>query len=147
MLLNIEGHNIMTIFICLDDNNGILFNHRRQSRDKAVLKDMLDIAEGKVWMNAYSSKLFGRASDKVIVEDDLFGCAPKESCCFVEDISLKPHEDKLEVIIVYYWNRTYPADVYLDIDLNLGWEITHTKEFGGTSHEKITRKIYKHKKQ
>ena len=35
----------MTIFVCIDDKNGMLFNHRRQSRDEAVLKDMLDVAE------------------------------------------------------------------------------------------------------
>ena len=34
----------MTVFICLDDKNGMLFNHRRQSRDKAVIEDMLSFA-------------------------------------------------------------------------------------------------------
>ena len=137
----------MTIFICVDDKNGMLFNHRRQSRDEAVLKDMLDIAEGKVWMNTYSSKLFCAVPDRIAAEDDVFECAPKDSCCFVENIPLKPYEDRLEVMIVYCWNRTYPADTYLDIDLNLDWEITETKEFGGNSHEKITRKIYKRNNQ
>ena len=118
----------MTIFICVDDKNGMLFNHRRQSRDEAVLKDMLDITEGKVWMNTYSSKLFCAVSDRIVAEDDLFECAPKDSYCFVENIPLKPYEDRLEVMIVYYWNRTYPADTYLDIDLNLDWEITEIKE-------------------
>ena len=137
----------MTIFICVDDKNGMLFNHRRQSRDEAVLKDMLDITEGKVWMNTYSSKLFCAVSDRIVAEDDLFECAPKDSYCFVENIPLKPYEDRLEVMIVYYWNRTYPADTYLDIDLNLDWEITEIKEFGGNSHEKITRKTYKRNNQ
>ncbi len=137
----------MTIFICIDDNNGMLFNHRRQSRDEAVLKDMLAAVEGKIWMNTYSSKLFGTVSDKVIVEDDLFECAPEDSYCFVENIPLKTYEDKIEAIIVYYWNRIYPADTYLDLDLKLDWEAADTKEFGGTSHEKITRKTYKRKNQ
>ena len=30
----------MTLYFCLDDHNGMLFNHRRQSRDAAVLEDM-----------------------------------------------------------------------------------------------------------
>lgn len=135
----------MTIFICIDDNNGMLFNHRRQSRDEAVLKDMLITAGHKVWMNAYSSKLFGTVYYKIIIEDDFLECAPKDSCCFLENIPLKPYEDKLDEIIIYYWNRVYPADTYLDIDLSVNWEVTDTKEFGGTSHEKITRKIFKHK--
>lgn len=137
----------MTIFTCIDDNNGMLFNHRRQSRDEAVLKDMLTAAEGKIWMNTYSSKLFGSVSDKVIVEDNLFECAPEDSYCFVENIPLKAYEDKIEVMIIYYWNRIYPADTYLDLDLKLDWEAADTKEFGGTSHEKITRKTYKRKNQ
>ena len=135
----------MTIFICIDDNNGMLFNHRRQSRDEAVLKDMLNTAEGKIWMNAYSSKLFGIVLDKIIIEEDFLECAPKDNYCFLENIPLKPYEDKLDAIIVYYWNRVYPADTYLDIDLDLNWEVTDTKEFGGTSHEKITRKLLKRK--
>lgn len=137
----------MTIFVCIDDKNGMLFNHRRQSRDEAVLKDMLDIAEGKIWMNTYSSKLFSTVPERIIVEDELFECAPKESYGFVENIPLKPYENKLAALIVYYWNRTYPADTYLDIDLNQNWEVTDTKEFGGNSHEKITRKIYKRNNQ
>lgn len=135
----------MTIYICIDDNKGMLFNHRRQSRDEAVLKDILSTAGYKVWMNAYSSKLFGTVLDKIIIEDDFLECAPKDSYSFLENIPLKPYEDKLDEIIVYYWNRVYPADIYLDIDLDLNWEVTDTKEFGGTSHEKITRKIFKRK--
>ena len=46
----------MKIFICLDDNNGMMFNGRRQSRDEAVVKDILDFAgEEKVWVSSYSS--------------------------------------------------------------------------------------------
>ena len=135
----------MTVFICLDDNYGMLFNRRRQSRDREVLKDMLAVSEGSIWMNAYSAALFGTASEKIIVRDDVPGSVPEDGWCFLENIPLKPYEDKVERIVVYYWNRIYPADTYLDIDLNYGWEITDTKEFGGNSHEKITRKIYKRK--
>ena len=137
----------MTVFICLDDNNGMLFNRRRQSRDKEVLKDMLAVSEGSIWMNAYSAALFGTASGKIIVREDLPWSVPEDGWCFLEDLPLKPYEDKVKSVIVYYWNRIYPADTYLDIDLNCGWEITDTKEFGGNSHEKITRKLYKRKNQ
>lgn len=137
----------MTIFICADDNNGVLFNHRRQSRDEAVLEDMVMAAGKKVWVNSYSSRLFGGDSDSIITEDDMLDWAPKGSCCFVENIPLKPYEDRIESVIVYYWNRIYPADTYLDIDLENGWEVTDIKEFAGTSHEKITRKTYRRKNQ
>lgn len=87
----------------------------------------------------YSSRLFLPQGPTYLLE--------QPRLCFVENIPLKPYEDRLGVMIVYYWNRTYPADTYLDINLNLDWEITETKEFGGNSHEKITRKIYKRKNQ
>ena len=135
----------MTIFVCVDDNNGMLFNRRRQSRDEAVLEDMVRTAGQKIWMNEYSSKLFQTVPEKIIVEEDFLACAGRDGCCFLENIPLKPYEDKLESVVVYYWNRVYPADTYLDIDLSQNWKVEDTKEFGGTSHEKITRKLFKRK--
>ena len=32
----------MDVFVCLDDRGGMFFNHRRQSRDRQVIQDMLD---------------------------------------------------------------------------------------------------------
>lgn len=131
----------MVVFACLDDKNGMLFNHRRQSRDAAVIEDMFGMTEGKLWMNSYSAKLFGAYTDRIVIEDDPAEYPP-ECNCFFEDISLKLYEDKIDTIIIYYWNRIYPADTYMDIDLEQGWRITDVKEFGGKSHEKITRKTY-----
>ena len=135
----------MTVFVCVDDHNGMLFNHRRQSRDEAVLKDMLDTAGADIWMNEYSSKLFRKAPGRVVVEEGFLSLAPGGGYCFVENVPLGPHEDRLETLVVYCWNRAYPADTCLDIDLSRDWELTDTKEFGGTSHEKITRKTYERK--
>lgn len=132
----------MVIFVCLDDNNGMLFHHRRQSRDKAVIEDMLSIAEGKLWMNTYSAGLFGAVSDMIVADDDVPACVPEGGWCFLENISVGLYEDKIERLIVYSWNRVYPADTYMDIDLSQGWIVTEIKEFGGKSHEKITRKTY-----
>ena len=108
----------MTVFVCVDDHNGMLFNHRRQSRDEAVRK----------------------APDRVVIEEGFLSLAPGDGYCFVENVPLGPCEDRLETLVVYCWNRSYPADTCLDIDLSRDWELTDTKEFGGTSHEKITRK-------
>lgn len=135
----------MTIFVCVDENKGMLFNHRRQSRDEAVREDMLAVAENKIWMNIYSSRLFSEASDRVIIEEEFLACAPGDGFCFVENVPLGPYEDRLEVMVVYCWNRVYPADTWLDVDLEQNWELADTKEFGGISHEKITRKTYKKK--
>lgn len=36
----------MTVIVCLDNANGMLFNHRRQSRDANVVKDILKTING-----------------------------------------------------------------------------------------------------
>ena len=37
----------MTLIVCVDDNMGMLFNHRRQSKDVVVRERILKQAEGK----------------------------------------------------------------------------------------------------
>lgn len=35
----------MNVIVCVDDNNGMLFNKRRQSRDKAVIDKIINITK------------------------------------------------------------------------------------------------------
>lgn len=133
----------MTIFICLDDNNGMLFNNRRQSKDLAVIEDMLAFAgEEKIHMSAYSAKLFEGMEERIAVEEDLAGSLGARFC-FVEDMPLAPWEDNIITLVIYCWNRVYPADVHLDIDPEAGFVLAESRDFPGNSHEKITRKIYR----
>ncbi|MFR4122966.1 MAG: hypothetical protein ACLT0W_12285 [Clostridium sp.] len=44
-------------------------------------------------------------------------------------------------MILYKWNRVYPADQYFAMDLS-GWKLVETVEFPGSSHEKITEERY-----
>ena len=62
--------------------------------------------------------------------------------CFVEDRAIAPVQEKIEKIILFRWNRAYPADMYFDITLSDGWHVTETHEFAGSSHEKITEEVY-----
>lgn len=72
---------------------------------------------------------------------DFLSLAEIGEFCLIESESLAPFAEKIEQIIVFWWNRTYPADVYLDLDLSQ-WERKKRYEFPGTSHEKITEEIY-----
>ena len=64
--------------------------------------------------------------------------------CLVEDKLLNNYINKINNIIIYKWNRIYPSDLYFDINLiSNSWELLETKEFEGSSHEKITRIIYR----
>ena len=49
----------MVLIICLDDDNGMMFNHRRQSQDRELRKHLMTLTSGKkLWMNHYSAKQF-----------------------------------------------------------------------------------------
>lgn len=130
----------MKIIVCVDDNLGMLFNNRRQSRDQVLVEDILKRGE-KLWIHSFSEKLFEGQEDRVIIDDDFLSKAGASDVCFVENQPLMSHIDKVEELIVYKWNRKYPSDFTLDIDL-MNWKMTSQEEFVGKSHEKITRETY-----
>ena len=126
----------MKLIVCLDDKNGMMFNKRRQSRDRVLIENVLELCKGKkLYTDEYSSKLFPEKSVEVIEEFSKI----EDGYCFAENFTV--NEEDIEKIIVYKWNRLYPADTYFNIDL-AGWNLTETVDFEGSSHEKITRKIY-----
>ena len=130
----------MKIIVCVDDNMGMLFNKRRQSRDVKVLDDIFCMTD-KLWIHPFSEKLYEKYKEKTKVDDSFLEEAGFGEFCFVENISLKPYEDKIEQLIVYKWNRKYPADFKLDLDLSQ-WHLQEALEFQGNSHDLITREIY-----
>ncbi len=133
----------MKVIVCLDDNNGMLFNKRRQSQDKAVRLNMINHLHGqKLWMNEYSAKQFEESfQDSIAIDENPVENAGKADYCFAENFTLSPYEEKISTLIIYRWNRKYPADMCLDMDLS-NWKAVHIEEFPGNSHEKITREEY-----
>lgn len=61
--------------------------------------------------------------------------------CFVEKEPLATYFDKIDECIVFKWNRVYPADQHLDIDISKMTKVQE-EEFVGFSHEKITMEVY-----
>ena len=115
----------MHIIVCLDDQNGMAFNHRRQSRDRVVTEDICILADGRpLWMNK-----------------NFLAAAPDDALCFVEDAPLAPLLARIDRLTIYRWNRRYPADLHFDLSLD-GWRLTGGGEFRGYSHDKITREDY-----
>lgn len=137
----------MNIVVCVDDNEGMLFNHRRQSRDKVLLEDMMNMvssAGGKLLIAPFSEKMLQpyRENRPFITVDEAFlEKADAPDYCFVENNVLQQWKEKIDAVIVYRWNRMYPADTYFDIDLS-GWQLISADEFPGSSHEKITKEVY-----
>ncbi len=132
----------MKIIVCLDDNGGMMFNNRRQSRDRVLIDDVLNMTKGqKLFISAYSKLLFeGRDAD-VRVSEDISSETGGEDFCFLEDIAPSKLGADIDGIVIYRWNREYPRDMTFDIDLN-GFRLVKTYDFEGYSHEKITKEIY-----
>ena len=134
----------MNIIICLDDNNGMMFNKRRQSQDRILRADLKEFIKD-LYMNNYSYKLYKDIDNgNIKVSENFLEQCTENDFCLVEDKLLNNYINKINNIIIYKWNRIYPSDLYFDINLTSNsWELLETKEFEGSSHEKITRIIYR----
>lgn len=136
----------MNIIICLDDNNGMMFNKRRQSQDRILRADLKEFIKDKdLYMNNYSYKLYKDIDNgNIKVSENFLEQCTENDFCLVEDKLLNNYINKINNIIIYKWNRIYPSDLYFDINLTSNsWELLETKGFEGSSHEKITRLIYR----
>ena len=133
----------MTVFVCLDDRGGMLFNLRRQSRDREQMADMLRlVGTRRLYCHPYSANLVTEVGGAPIADESFLAKAAAGDCCFVENTALLPYADKISTLIVYRWNRTYPRDTVLDIPLPGPFRLVETLEFSGYSHETITRERY-----
>lgn len=132
----------MKVVVCLDDKNGMLFNNRRQSRDRVLIADIMEeIGNTKLVISPFSRALFAQYSDKVTVMESFLSEAPQDSVCFAENCSFSDFTEKISEVTVYKWNRVYPTDFKCDIDFSL-FKVVGKKDFAGSSHEKITRIDY-----
>lgn len=137
----------MIAAVCIGEGNGMLFNRRRVSRDRRQQEDLLALCgNGRLWMGGCSAPLFSWAAERVTVDEDFLEKAGPGELCFVEDRALAPAADRVEAVVLYRWNRAYPADVRFDLDLS-GFQLAERTEFPGVSHERITREFYTRKER
>lgn len=133
----------LTVAICIDDRGGMMFNKRRQSRDRILIQELVESVEGKIYINSYSTLLFESHRDRVEITENPLVESPLGAVCFIENLPLAPYLMDISTLIVYKWNKKYPSDVRLDIDIiKDGFKLRETKEFQGSSHDKITKEIY-----
>ncbi len=107
----------MIPIVCVDDSWGMAFGGRRQSRDREVSTRMLADAAGRaLWCAPSSLALFGPGAEaRLTAAEDFLNRAGPGEFCFVEDRPLLHWLERMEGLVLYRWNRRYPADVYLDI--------------------------------
>ena len=133
----------MIVMVCVDDKNGMMFNKRRQSQDRVLRHHMLELAgDKKLWMNAYSRKQFSKEDEsRIAVAENGFQNIRSGEYCFLEDEDPAQYTEQIEELILFHWNRIYPADFFCTLDLS-EWKRKTTEEFAGCSHEKITQEWY-----
>ena len=134
----------MKLILCLDDHDGMRFNGRRQSRDSAVCADILEISgKAPLWMHVNSGKLFDTDCDRIYCYQDAPDFVPEDVYLFLEFDSAERYLPMADTMIIYRWNRVYPADVIFSKDyLDCPWTLKETFEFSGHSHSKLTREVY-----
>ena len=130
----------MKLIVCLDDKNGMLFMKKRQSRDRLLIEDIGKCTAGEtVLMESYSLPLFDGSGIPCRASDTPLTDAIPGGVFFNERFRVSPHKDSIDTVILYRWNRHYPAD--------LSWEtipgqLISREDFPGKSHETITREVY-----
>lgn len=135
----------MILAVCVDNNMGMLFNGRRQSQDREVRQQILrELGNRTLWMNAYSAKQFAGLSGNLQTHEAFLEKAGPGDWCFAEtgftagqDVCM----NKIEKIVLFKWNRIYPADTYFPLSLE-DWTLKERTDFKGYSHDTITKEVY-----
>lgn len=126
----------MNVIACIDDHKGMLFNNRRQSRDRVIVEKIKEIVgEHLLWIHPFSKILFPEAQ----ITEEFLEQAKKGDFCFVENVPVPV--SKVEKVYLFRWNRIYPHDFTLNLPLDT-YRLIHTEEFPGSSHDKITLEVF-----
>lgn len=132
----------MKVAVCVDDAQGMTFFGKRQSSDRVLIEEFITSNSGRrVYITPFSARIFQNYPE-VIQSATALDDAGDTDVCFIENLRLAPYASKIEELIVYRWNRSYPSDFKLDLDLTQ-WHLVSSSEFQGSSHDNITKEIYK----
>ncbi len=134
----------MTLILCVDNQGGLAFHNRRQSQDRAVRADILQLCKDHaLWVTAYTASQFAAEEQvRLTIVQTGFEHAAQDVYCFLENVDIMPYIACAKEIVLYHWNRVYPSDQRLSFPLE-GWNCSERIEFSGYSHEKITREVYR----
>lgn len=93
----------MIILTVIDNSGGLLFNHRRVSKDRVLRERILDISQNsRLLMVEYSAKQFVQPlPSNIIVADYFLNIAQAGEYVFVEDCSILPYANKIEKMYLF----------------------------------------------
>lgn len=134
----------MILALCIDDKGGMTFNGRRQSMDRVLRDDLLaEVGERPLWMSPYTARQFDPLPSNARVEEDFLCQAGESDVCFAEMPPLAWVLKDIKGIILYKWNKVYPADTRLDFTPEeAGFILNKQVEFPGYSHKLLTKEVY-----
>ena len=131
----------MKLIVCIDKNGGMMFNRRRQSRDRVMIENLSKHIKGEILnISPYSEALFDGTDIKYRV-CEIPTSSANDGYVFIEDTGL-PEPSEVSELVVYNWCEAYPSDVGFDFDLSSLKRISKEK-FKGYSHENITKEVYR----
>lgn len=132
----------MKLAVCIDNGGGMIFNHRRQSRDRELIRDLAEHLGGaRLYAEAFSETILADVPHTVITREQAKDLGEND-VFFVECPPVAPLLSCADTLIIYHWNRSYPSDETLDVPL-VGLTLVSTVDFVGSSHEKITKEVYR----
>lgn len=133
----------LKLIVCLDDRGGVLFNNRRVSSDKEVIKHILELTAGATLIcSEYSADLFPAGT--VQIGKNLKDTPSEMTYYFLEGQDPTSVAGRVEELVVYRWNRIYPSDYRFPIGLfTAGLQKVSQGQFKGNSHERITWEVYR----
>ena len=75
----------MKLIACVDDKMGMMFHRRRQSRDRAVIENIVNMCgDARLWIAPESEQLLKETDVSLGVAEDFFNRAGEREYCFVE---------------------------------------------------------------
>ncbi len=130
----------MILISCVENALGLLFNHRRCSRDRAVCGRILERAGNELWLAESSAGLFREFPEAALHIVPDMSQVPEGGYCFWE---LPAPEAEPEGLVLYFWNRDYPSDEkFVFPGGEDHWRLTAETDFEGFSHPLITERLY-----
>lgn len=110
----------MILMACVDGRNGMAFNCRRQSRDRAVRADLLaEVGEACLWVSGATARQFpAEEQSRLCVDESFLEKAGPGEPCFVEDRSVAPFAGRVERVVLYRWD---PGPIRPDLYWTCPW--------------------------
>lgn len=146
----------MKFIFVLDQKNGMMLNHRRQSFDQAIIKKVVEDVnkvEGRLWVSDYSKELFASHDVNIMpLEEFYFPKANEKDFVFVENVDIDLEaviaDKEMSVELNFYrWDKVYPSDKKMTFTKELldAFFVKDSYEMSGETHDVISVEVWNKK--